>query len=491
MKDAGSLEGVFGTRGNTAYMLMTKKRDHWVQRVDGTNVAWEKALGLEKDGHDLELQKIMLTAENILVFAYYVDKKQDEKTLYVAIHDLENFSLVKGFTPVASIPFTKAKDSGAFGTYRSPDGTKVLVQVFAPDGDAAPTGIHTEVYDANMESLWTQEIDPSSAYGTSTESKWLDDDGSILVLGVKYAEKHEQRQLKRANKVYYTYHLLVYRKGSSTPEDYPIEVADKFLQDMTLAVGKTGDIICGGLYGNKNSFNVRGAFYLRLDRATKAIVHQSYKEFSDEFITSYMTEKEAKKAERKAERKDEELELPEFDLHDIVRRDDGGAVLLAEQYKVVEVTTYTTDANGRTTMRTNYHYYYNDAIVVNIDPEGNIEWAAKVPKRQHSVNDQGLYSSFALGVKGSNIYMVFNDTGENLFLRPGDKVKQFELTGKDALVVLATINKDGEVSREALFSPERREAILRPLDCVQLEDDSMFIYASRRKDFRFGAMTFE
>lgn len=55
------------------------------------------------------------------------------------------------------------------------------------------------------------------------------------------------------------------------------------------------------------------------------------------------------------------------------------------------------------------------------------------------------------------IYLVFNDTGENLFLKPGDKIKQFELKGKDALAILATIDEAGNVSREALFTPHRRD----------------------------------
>ncbi|MFT3885513.1 MAG: hypothetical protein QM724_08810 [Flavobacteriales bacterium] len=69
-------------------------------------------------------------------------------------------------------------------------------------------------------------------------------------------------------------------------------------------------------------------FFLRLDRKTKEIVHESFKEFSDEMITSFMTEKE----EKKAEKNDEDLELYSYDLGNIIRRDDGGAVMVAEQY---------------------------------------------------------------------------------------------------------------------------------------------------------------
>jgi hypothetical protein len=231
---------------------------------------------------------------------------------------------------------------------------------------------------------------------------------------------------------------------------------------------------------------------MTLDRSSKSIKQQSFGEFSHDFITAYMTEREEKKAERKAARKDEELGIEwDYNLHEIIRRDDGGAVLIAEQYYMYAVTTCTTNPNGGQTCRTTYHYIYNDIIAVNIDPQGNIEWSAKVPKRQHTTNDDGYYSSYALEVKGDKIYLIFNDTGENLYLKPGDKIKQFEFKGKDALVTIATIDGDGNTKREALFSPERRETILRPKDCEQMEDDRMFIYSTRKKEYRFGVISFK
>ena len=89
------------------------------------------------------------------------------------------------------------------------------------------------------------------------------------------------------------------------------------------------------------------------------------------------------------------------------------------------------------------------------------------------------------------IYLIYNDTGENLFLKQGDKVQQFEITGKDALVTLSTIDEDGITHREALFSPEKRDAKVCPKDCLQLADDRMFLYASRKKEYRFGLVTFD
>jgi hypothetical protein len=154
-------------------------------------------------------------------------------------------------------------------------------------------------------------------------------------------------------------------------------------------------------------------------------------------------------------------------------------------------TITSTDAQGRTTTRTIYHYIYNDIIAISTDPQGNIDWAVKIPKRQHTTNDGGYYSSYAMAVKGDKLYFVFNDNGKNLFLSQGMKVEQFDLRGKEALITLVTVNADGHVYREALLAPDKRDAILRPKSCFQMADDRMFIYAARKKEYRYGTIVFE
>lgn len=491
-KGNGVFDEVIGDAGNSTFLLVRVKKEVHIQRMEGLKAAWQKPVELKVDKKDLTLEHIVLSQGNLLVFASYYDKKENENKLFVSTYAQADFKPASVLRPIGSIPAEKSSNAGSFNVTTSPDKSKVLVHIIPPREKDADQRSRIEMYDAAMQPLWAQEFAlPYNDDEFKLESQRVDNDGSVVVLGVKYAVKQEKRELKRASKATYEYHLLVYRADSRTPQDKVISVPEKFLQDMTISLPETGDILCAGLYGNKNSFSVRGAFFLKLDRQSKQIKHADYKEFGDDFITMYMKEKDAEKAKKRAERKGEEMEMPEYTLHDIIHRDDGGAVLLAEQYYLVVSTSTMSTGNGGTTTVTTYHYYYNDVLVINIDPQGNIEWATKVPKRQHSVNDLGRYSSFAVDVKGSHIYMVFNDTGENLFLKPGDKVKQFSLTGKDALVVLATIDASGNTSREALFSPDRRDVILRPKDCVELSDKTMFIYASRKNDYRFGQIVFD
>ncbi|MDQ3101382.1 MAG: hypothetical protein M3R08_08340, partial [Bacteroidota bacterium] len=486
----GSFDHVFGRTDEHIYMIMGQKKEMFVQKMDINNKkVYQKLLPMEIDKDDHTLERAEVFGDRILVFTTFYDKKERSNQLYLRVFDEVDMKPQGRLQRIATITGESKRDRGNFDLETSPDEKSILISQQLPSEKGSKEKFKLMVYDQAMTPSWEQEITlPYLDEEFMVKNMRIANDGSVIVMGIKYAEKKEARELRKDVKPSYEYHLLTYDSDGGTPEDHSLQVADKFLQDLTLNIGDEGDILAGGFYGLKGTSSIHGVYFMRLDRKTKAILHSNFKEFEKDFITAYMTEKEEKKATKKAEKKDEELEMVNYDLDDIIRRDDGGAVMVGEQYQFYVTTHTSTDSNGRTTTRTVYHYVYNDIIVVNIDPSGNIEWAAKVPKRQHTTNDGGYYSSYAMAVKDNMIYLVFNDNGKNLFIQPGQKIEEFRLTGKEALITLATIDGDGNVKREALLSPERRDAITRPKSCMQVSDDRMFIFAARKKDYRFGSM---
>lgn len=479
---------------DATYELMSSKKEGFlIQRMDlSMHTVYSKRIELEMGKVEMELEDIHIIGDKIIVFASIYDKKADEKNLFMKAYGTADMKPETMYTKVARIGVESKRNQGAFETKVSPDGSKILIYVENPFEKKEFDRFGIKVFDKDLAKIWDGDIVmPYSDQEFRMEQMLVDNDGSVVCVGVKYAIKQERRERKREGQVPYDYHVLVYWKGQEKPVDETLNVKDKFLQDLTLTLGTEGDVLCAGFYSDKGTWSIRGTFFLRIDRVTKTIVHQSFKEFDKDFIVAYMTEKEERKAERNADRKGQEVEMMEYDMREIIRREDGGALVVAEQYYMWVEVIRTTQPNGASTTSYRYHYVYNDIIVVNINPSGDIEWAAKVPKRQHSVNDGGYYSSYAMNVKDGKIYLIYNDTGENLFLKQGDKVQQFEITGKDALVTLSTIDEDGITHREALFSPEKRDAKVCPKDCLQLADDRMFLYASRKKEYRFGLVTFD
>lgn len=490
----GNFGYVSGVTDDALFLRMSTKRESLIQRMDlELHKSYSRPLSYELDKKDLAPEGIWYVKDKMLVFSSILDKKADENKLYVQIHDQVSGSALGPHRMVASIPVESKRNTGGFTVKVSPDETKVLVVIEQPYEEGGAERFKARLFDHDMNELWSRDVampytDEEFELGSSS----LDNDGTVLVLGKFFPEKKERKDRSKARQEVFDQYLLVFPYDGSDVEKHKLSLPDKHLHDITITLPESGDILCAGFYGTNDSRGgIRGTFFMKLDRRTKRILDSSTKEFTEEFITSYWTEKEEERAKKRAEKKDEELGLYAMDLSEIVHRDDGGAVFIGEQYYMYVTTSTFRDANGRTSTTYTYHYVYNDIIVVNTDPNGAIEWMAKIPKRQHSTNDGGMYSSYAMQVKGDRIYFIFNDSGRNLFLKPGDQVDQFELKGKEALVVLATVDGDGRVTREALFTPEKRDVILKPKDCVQLTDDRMFIFAERKNDYRFGKVIFD
>lgn len=487
----GAFLGVVGSTDDHVYMTVAVKRDLFLRKMDTRyRTVYQKSLAL-KDGKDThELEHIEVLDDRIVVFTSLLNKSAKTYGLYYQVYGESNLAPMGRRVRLAEMDIERKRNTGGFEVLVSPDRSKVLVHQHLPNVKVGRERFRLKVFDADMNPLWDRELDlPYEDSEFAVERLSVDNEGAVMLIGRKYAEKRTAKELRKDGLSTFTYHVITYRNNGSEGVDHPIEVKDKFIQDLQLQVGHDNDIICGGFYGLRSGV-ISGAFFMRLERGTMRVVHSSFKEFDRDFITSFMTEKEEKRATRQAERKDQELEMPSFQLREIVRRDDGGSVLVGEQYKYFAVTTCTTTGNGGRTCTTTHHYHYDDIIVVNIDPSGNIQWAAKVPKRQQTVNDGGRFSSYAMVVKQSEIHLLFNDNGKNLMLAPGDKVEMFKYD-KNMLVTLVTINQDGAVKREALFPQDKREVIIRPKHAVQLSDDNLFIYAEWKKMHRFGKLLFK
>ena len=381
-------------------------------------------------------------------------------------------------------------NSGSFNHYVSENEEHLLIQYNLPyvKEESEKFGFH--VFDKNLETVWEKEMTlPYKEELFGIEHFRISDKGNILLLGQLYEEKKEARKRKREGKPNYTYHVISYTNNGETVNEYPIVVDDNFLTDMTIVEDDNQDIICAGFYSDKGTFSIKGSYFLKIDGKTKNIVSKTFKEFGIDFITQNMTKREEKKVKKK-EAKGKDVELYEYDLDYLVLKEDGGAVLVGEQYFVVVHTYTSTDANGNRTTRTTTVYNYNDFIVVSLSPEGEIEWNEKIPKRQSSSNDGGFYLSYSIALIGDNLHFIFNDHIENLNYTGKGQIKYYN-GRKDGVVTLVSLDGDGRQVRESLFAVEDAGIYTRPKVSEQISKNELIIYGQRKKTQRFAKVKFK
>lgn len=418
-----------------------------------------------------------------------IDKKNKINRLFIETINKQTLQLNNDSKEVASIDYATHRkfNAGTFNYKLSRDSSKVLIYYNLPYEKGKKEKFGFQVYDNLLNKLWEKEVElPYLEELFEVENYRVTNEGNVYLLGVIFKEK---RRVKRQGEPNYKYQVLSYTNNGNTLTEYPIVVEDHFLTDMIITINENKDIICGGFYSAKGTFTVKGSYFLKIDGKTKEIKAKSFNEFGIDFITQNMTERQEKKSKKKAE-KGKKPELYKYYLDEIILKDDGGAVLIGEQFYIVTVThTYTNPNGGTTTTYTNY-YYYNDIIVVNIDSDGNIVWTEKVPKRQRTVNDGGFYSSYTTTVVNDKIYFVFNDNPKNIEYKGEGKIYNFNRS-KESLVVIVEMNSEGKQSREALFSAKEVEVLIRPKVCEQISKTELILFGQKKKTHKFARVTFK
>jgi hypothetical protein len=459
-----------------------------LERFD-TNMNPAKSIELElvEASKKSYLEYLLHLDGRLWMFTSFPDQRTKNNILFV--QPVEKKTLLPDYNQkkqLAEINYegNSKRNSGSFSFRLSNDSSKVLVFNTLPYDFNEPQKFGFMVLDRQMNVLWKKEIVlPYRDELFDIETIKVDNYGNAYVLGLLFKDKRKERRRGEAN---YQYKVLSYTDNGTSTSEYAVSLPDRFLTDMQIGIRANKDIVCAGFYSENGTLSIRGTFFLLVDARTKEIKTKSFKEFDINFITQNMTEREAGRAKRKEE-KGKEVELYKYDLDKLIVRSDGGAMLIGEQY-FVKTVTYTQFIGGRPTVRTVNYYYYNDIIMVNIDPSGNIDWAIKVPKRQMTIDDGGFFSSYAMAINKDKIYFIYNDNPDNLDYSGTGRVKDAGV--RNQIVMVASVNSKGEMTRKPLGAGNA-EVIIRPKVCEQISYSEMVLFGQRKKTQQFGRITFE
>lgn len=165
-------------------------------------------------------------------------------------------------------------------------------------------------------------------------------------------------------------------------------------------------------------------------------------------------------------------------------KDDGGFVLVGEQYYV---TTYTTYSNK--SYQTHYRYHFNDIIVINVDEKGNIEWAEKIGKTQISTDDGGILLSYAMMVVGDKLHFIFNDNKNNVDYK--GEGRPITMSTMNRATLLVTLDSNGKEKRSLLFTRDESESYAIPRVSRQISGDELIMYFQRIGKKRFAKIKFQ
>lgn len=424
----------------------------------------------DMNGKQLQFERIFLLKGTFLVFASAYDKEQDKNIAYVEKIDAASGSVASPFEEVDHINAIKKRNAGSFDFILSSDSGKILIARNEPYDKYANEKFCYKLLDSRAKVLWTAELElPYKDKYFSISNYRVDGEGKVFMMATVTKEK-EEREKKKPN---YSYSVISYDPQKKKLKETEISLGDRFISGISFALTSKGTLAIGGFYSNKTSDGQVGTFFMAMDKETGKIITRGDKDFSKEFLMEFMSERRAEK----------QKELYNYRINYIVTKDDGGIYLVAEQYYMQVVTNYNPKGGSTTT----YHYYYNDIIVINLNPNASIEWVRKIPKYQHTVNDNGYYSSYSFFTSKNKLYFVYNDHPKNLL---PDQKKIRSGIGKKMVTVLASVDVNGKMDARSLFAANEEKIYARPKMSYSLSDNELLFYAIRKKKSRFGIINY-
>ncbi|HRX95792.1 MAG TPA: hypothetical protein P5514_02505 [Bacteroidales bacterium] len=489
-KKTNTLDDIVGYDDSGFFITKSVKRkifiEHFNQELKKTN---SRELVIEEGGKKRLYQGIKQINGELYLFSSFLNQKHKKHYLFVQTLNKQTLLPENDVKKIAEIELQDRIfwNAGMYGIDLSRDISHVLIYYDTPAHTAENKTFGVHVFDKEMNEEWEKFVTlPYEEDLFEVERFEVDNEGNVYIMGIAFKQKRKEKRNGQPN---FIYEVLAYSDQGESMVKYPISLPGKFITDAQLTINNKKQIVCGGFYSEEGTWSIIGSFFLTVNIDTKEVATSSTKEFGIDFIAQNLTKHKEAKTRRKAE-KGKDVELYKYDLHKIVPRSDGGAVLIGEQYFMQVSTTTTTDASGRMTYSTDYIFNYNDIIVININPDGTIAWNTKIGKEQTTKNDLGFYSSFALAVVDDNLYFIFNDNPKNLMYNGSGKLYNFR-KDPDALTVVVKVDKTGEQTRKALFAAGLKDVLTRPKVCEQVSSHEVILYGERKKDQRLARLVFD
>lgn len=457
----------------------------YVELYDSENkLQRSEKLDLKYKGKQRDFEDVLHIGGQLYFFTSF--NNQAQKTNYLFYQTLNSrLQASKNLEKIAEVPAPNKVKEGAFNLLVSKDSSKLLLYSQLPYKKKESERFALHVFDNQMQALWKKEVAlPYNDQQFSVEGYRIDNQGNVYLLGLLYLDGVKDVKRGKPN---YQYIILAYTSSGDGVQEYRLEIEDKFITDLNFRIADNAHLVCAGFYSDKGTLSVKGTCFFKIDPANKEVYDLSLQEFDFEFRSSFGTNAQQRKAAKNEASgdPDRQPELYRFSLDKIVLRSDGGALLVAEQFYVFERTYRYWDG----TTRVDYFYHYNDIIVVNLNPTGEIEWASRIPKRQETMNDGGYFSSYAMAIVKDRIFFIFNDNSRNFENDNSRFIHNFN--GRNSVISLAELTKDGELKIFPLFFNRDADIITRPTICKQTGSRKMLIYGELGRGYRFATLNFD
>lgn len=398
---------------------------------------WERELDFEKRKIDL----IGSAFQDSVFHIFYSYRDRDQRTLRVNRYDANAF-----LKDTVTIAVDEQLATGARWRFaRSENNNKVVL--FGP---AEKKEVRFLCYDIPSKTVqWDLNVPfLDTLSGKDFKQLIVSDRGEMYLILENYSGGLMEAR--------YHQEIWTYSPGTTGLERLDVKIDDWVAQDTRFICDNVnGRLMGASLIGEKEEGRSKAILLMRVNGDEKAFSGHLIDAFDDQLLEElYGQEGKIPKG------------ISDFEVRDLVLREDGGLVVILElikEYTRKPAYPYSNIRNDNPlNIRRWVDFYHEDLLVMCYEPDGKRDWSAILRKRQYSQDDDGVYSSYYLFRTPSFLHLIYNDE-----IRNENTVSEYVLNG------------DGEFVRNSLLSTASQRLKLRFRDAIQTSANSFVVPSER------------
>jgi len=306
----------------------------------------------------------------------------------------------------------------------------------------------------DMQVLWEKTVPLDDVYHDSNiRSSIVGNGGDFFVV----TEINNRRNRLEEHE----FEVLHIRGGAERKVRVPVPgfltVDAKFVYD-----NHARNLVGTGFFSDRNRDRSNGVFFLRVpeDGREPVLRHES---FTDKVVSIL----------RRKDVEDDTKGIDNVNIQQVILRQDGGALIVAELYNEIQRGTATGRGFWRDGMRLVMDYFYDDLLLVSLNPDGTPLWTTVLHKKQYSQDDDATFSSYSLMLAPNVLRFLFND-----------EIK-YENTCSEYLVT-----PTGDFDRNSVMNTFGQSLRLRFRDAMQLNANECLVPSEFRNRLRLVLLKF-
>lgn len=339
------------------------------------------------------------------------------------------------------------------------------------------------IFGRNLSLVWKKKDTFDFTGQGPRDNKYIVDEiGNVSVLSLQ----KRQSIMSLFSDIKNAYTIYRYTNNGDDFMEYPLTLRDKYIRGVKIIGGEHGELYCGGLYSELFRSGVRGTFFFKIHPYTKRIYDNRLNAFEDKLI---------EQLEKVKEPVIEDEELIKYVMTDLILRDNGKVILIAEQLFEQSYDTY------------------NNLIVTCLDTTGNVYWDQVIEKNQDfnvsqlakieiepsdyrdfiietGAIDQYIenYCSYALmaPLNEKEIIIFYNDDVRNL--NQSGNQKNFNRPRKSYILAIL-IDEYGNVNKKTVIKWKKKRLYPEPIRYYDTLGNTIVIPAFKGRKFNYYKIT--